>query len=129
MTLLDEAKQIRNEVLHLREGAGRRFGSKLRGEILDWVGRAEESGMTFPEACRAVGVMTQRVKDWRCGRRRDRPALRSGRDARGTVAMVPVSVREPQGAEVGSITFGTPSGHTISGLTLDQAIGLLRVFS
>ncbi|MBX3161192.1 MAG: hypothetical protein KF773_41455 [Deltaproteobacteria bacterium] len=128
MTLLDEAKQIRNEVLHLREGAGRRFGSKLRNEILDWVARAEESGMKFPEACRAVGVMTQRVNDWRRGRR-DRPTSRSARAAREeSLAMIPVNVREVRD-EVGGITFGAPSGHTVSGLTLDQAIGLLRVFS
>lgn len=43
MTLLDEAKQIKIEVLQLRPGAGRRFGSKLRGQILDWIVRAEES--------------------------------------------------------------------------------------
>ena len=43
--------------------------------------------------------------------------------------MVPVTVREVARAEVGGITFGTPSGYTIAGLTLDQAIGLLRVFA
>jgi len=130
MTLLDEAKQIRNDVLHLREGAGRRFGAKLRGQILDWVARAEESGMKLPEACRAVGVMTQRINDWRRGRPRDRPTSRSAQKPSGdALAMVPVTVREATRAEVGRITFGMPSGHTISGLTLDQAIGLLRVFA
>jgi len=130
MTILDEAKQIKNEVLQLRAGAGRRFGSKLRGQILDWVVRAEESGMALPEACRTVGVMTQRVKDWRRGRRRDRVTTRSRRPQRDeSLAMVPVTVQEDARAEVGAITFGTPSGHTVSGLTLDQAIGLLREFA
>jgi hypothetical protein len=130
MSLLDEAKQIRNEILQLREGAGRRFGTKLRGEILDWVVRAEESGMTLPEACRAVGVMTQRVNDWRRGRRREHATTRSARVQRGKpLAMVPFTVRDVARAEVGTITFGTPSGHTISGLTLDHVIGLLRVFA
>lgn len=130
MTILDEAKQIRNEVLQLRPGAGRRFGSKLRGQILDWIVRAEESGMALPEACRAVGIMTQRVNDWRRGRRRDRAATRSRRQQRDeSLAMVPVTVQDDARAEVGAITFGTPSGHTVSGLTLDQAIGLLRVFT
>jgi hypothetical protein len=130
MTILDEAKQIKNEVLQLRAGAGRRFGSKLRGQILDWVVRAEESGMALPEACRTVGVMTQRVKDWRRGRRRDRATTRSRRPPRDeSLAMVPVTVQEDARAEVGVITFGTPSGHTVTGLTLDQAIGLLREFA
>lgn len=41
--------------------------------------------------------------------------------------MVPV-LREAAPTEV-NVTFGTPNGYTISGLTLDQAISLVRVFS
>lgn len=86
--------------------------------------------MPFLEACRAVGVMAQRVKDWRRGRHREHATTRSARAQRGEpLAMVPVAVPDVARAEVGTITFGTPSGHTISGLTLDQAIGLLRVFA
>ena len=131
MSLLDEAKQIKNEVLHLRAGSGRRFGSKLRGEILDWVARAEASGLKFREACRVVGVVTRRVTKWRQGRRRERATVQAALPARvAPRAMVPVKVGESSTpAEISSITFGTPSGYTISGLTLDQAIGLLRVFS
>jgi transposase len=38
-----------------------------------------------------------------------------------------VTVHEAARPAVGNITFGTPSGHTIAGITLDQAIDLLRV--
>jgi hypothetical protein len=130
MTFADEAKQIRNEVLQLRPGGGRRFGAELRGQILDWIVRAEESGITLPAACRAVGVMTRRVNEWRHGRRRRGATARSRRARRSeALAMVPVAVREDVRAAVGAITFSAPSGHAVSGLTLEQAIGLLREFA
>lgn len=127
MTLLDEAKQIRNVVLQLPDGAGRRFGPELRGQILDWVGRAEASGIAFADACRAVGVASQRITKWR---NRGHAASRSTRARRGeSLAMVPVRLREVEPAVEVGVTFGTPNGYTVSGLTLDQAIALVRVFS
>jgi hypothetical protein len=126
MTLFDEAKQIRNVVLQLPDGAGRRFGPELRGQILDWIGRAEASGIAFADACRAVGVASQRVTKWR---NRGHASSRSTCARRGeSLAMVPVRLREAAPTEV-NVTFGTPNGYTISGLTLDQAISLVRVFS
>lgn len=45
-----------------------------------------------------------------------------------TTALVPVTVRDDDFPFGPRISFSAPGGYRIEGLTLDQAIGLLRLF-
>jgi hypothetical protein len=131
MTINEEAKQIRAEVSALNPGRGRKYTKALRDRVLTWMERAGEEGMYETEASKAIGVPLARIDAWRAAERELAenyvPPPVAPR-ATSETALVPVCVREefPFGP---MISFSTPSGHRVEGLTLDQALGLLRAFA
>jgi transposase len=116
MTILEEAKQIRSEVAKLRPDTRRRYPDELRRRILDWVQRAAAEGMYDPACGRAIGVTAFRFTDWR---RAEERASRSG-----SLALVPVEA--PMLTTSSGLTLVSPSGHRLEGLSLEQAVALLR---
>ena len=117
MTILDEGKQIRNEVAKLRPDKRRRYPDQLRTRILDWVERATASGMIEPECSKAIGVKTWRFTLWR------RAAMAKPRQE--PVALVQI---ETPPIEIGrsGLSIVAPSGHRVEGLTLAQVLVVLR---
>jgi hypothetical protein len=131
MTFNEEAKQIYAEVAALRPGRGRKYTKQLRERVLDWMRRAREEGLFEIEASKRIGVPLTRIEDWRAADREKAntlvpmPIVPRATDE---TALVPVYVRDesPFGP---SIAFSTPSGYRVDGLSLDQALGLLRAFA
>ena len=131
MTLNEEAKQIHAEVVALSPGRGRKYTKELRDRVLTYMERAVEKGLFETEASKLCGVPLTRIDAWRKAERHLAetyvPPPVAPR-ATSETALVPVMVRDdfPFGP---MISFATPSGYRVEGLTLDQALGLLRAFA
>jgi hypothetical protein len=130
MTLSEEAKEIRSEVARLRPKRGRKYKREFRQRVVDWYARAQESGMLASDCMHAVGLSIVLIEKWRDAERRIAatmvPSPEVPRPSAST-ALVPVVMRDdlPFGP---MIAFSAPGGYRIEGLTLEQAIGLLRLF-
>jgi hypothetical protein len=117
MTLADEGNRLRLEILRLGEATSRRYPPEIRGRILDWVERAMSGGLSRTESSDVLGVPMQRLAAWRA----DPPPTPK--------ALVPVEVREETATSVRALSFVAPSGHRIEGLSISEAVALLRAFS
>jgi hypothetical protein len=133
MTLSKEAIEIRSEVQALRKGPGRKYTKALRERALSWIKRAVEDGMRMEcDWQEALGIPLPRLIAWRDEERRiaatvvPRPVIPHGTE---TTALVPIALRDDDLPFGPMIAFSVPGGYRIEGLTLDQAIGLLRLFA
>ena len=131
MTFNEEAKQIHAEVAALKPGRGRKYTKQLRERVLDWMRRAREEGLFEIEASKQIGVPLTRIEGWRAADREKANSivpLPIVPRATSETALVPVCIRDesPFGP---MISFSTPSGYRVEGLSLDQALGLLRAFA
>jgi hypothetical protein len=126
-----EANEIRSEVQALRKGPGRKYSKALRERVLTWLKRAEVDGMREVEWMQALGIPLQRLLAWREEERRiaatvvPEPVIPRPTES---TALVRVSMRDEDSPFGPMIAFSAPGGYRIEGLTLDQAIGLLRLF-
>jgi hypothetical protein len=129
MTISDEAKQIRDEVAKVRPGRGRKYTRAFQERVVAWYERAQKT-MHVSECSKAIGIPVVRLekwcdaKQWRAATRVPAPEVPKPSPA---TSMIPVTIRDdlPFGP---SISFATPIGYRIDGLTLEQAIGLLRKY-
>ncbi len=125
MTVSDEAKQIRDEVAKIRPGRGRKYTRAFQQRVLMWFERARKT-MFESECSKAIGISLVRIEKWREAEQRRLSTVVPKPEVprpSPTTAMIPVSIRDdfPFGH---SLSFVTPIGYRIDGLTLDQAIGL-----
>jgi hypothetical protein len=131
MTLSKEANEIRGEVQSLRKGPGRKYSKVLRQRVLSWMKRALDEGTREVECMEALGIPLQRLLAWREEEQRTAatvvPEPVIPRPTAST-ALVPVAIRDDEFPFGPMISFSAPGGYRIEGLTLDQAIGLLRLF-
>ncbi len=116
MTLAEEGNRLRLEILRLGDSTSRRYPPEVRVRILDWVDRAKREGMSRTECSDVLGVPMQRLAAWRA----EIPPMPK--------ALVPVEVREEM-ATACALSFVAPSGHRIEGLSIAEAVALLRAFS
>lgn len=126
MTFAEEGNRLRLEIVRLGDPKTRRYSDELRKRVLDWAARAKQGGMKERECAELLDIPRQRLIAWR--------SERSWRGARrgpiDTKALLPVEVRqEPAAAPFGPLAFVTPSGHRVEGLTIGEAIALLRTFA
>jgi hypothetical protein len=131
MTLTNEASEIRSEVEALRKGPGRKYSKALRERVLSWLKRADDEGL-YERDWLQLGIPVPRLLMWREDERRiaatvaPEPVIPRPTES---TALMPVALRDEGLSPFGPmISFSAPGGYTISGLTLDQAIGLLRLF-
>jgi len=118
MTILEETKQIRNDVAKLRPDKRRRYPDELRRRILGWVARAMAAGQLESECSKAIGVKAWRFTMWR---RLEASAARADGEP---LALVPIEVpSQPMGSVISLIA---PSGYRVEGLSLEQVAALLR---
>jgi hypothetical protein len=131
MTLTREANEIRSEVEALRKGPGRKYSKALRERVLAWLKRADAEGLYEPDWLQ-LGIPIQRLAAWRDEERRIAATVVPDpvipRPSEST-ALVPVAMRDELLPFGPMISFTAPGGYAIGGLTLDQAIGLLRLFA
>ncbi len=130
MTLTDEAKAIRNELQQQRAGRGP-YTKEMRCKIVAWYVRAKDAGMPLADMLRLLGVKPQLIDKW------------YEADLRRAATIVPVPVTPPADMTKQivpvvvedsfpfgpGVTFETPSGYRITGLTLGQALDLLRAYA
>src|SRR5262249_62108642 len=102
MTIIDEGRQLRSEVAKLRPDKRRRYPSELRRRILDWVARAETSGIPIFECSKALGIKTWRFQMLRRGETAAREP--------GSESLAVVWVEAPASLPSG-LAVGTPPGH------------------
>jgi hypothetical protein len=117
MSNTDEVKKLRAEVAVLRRGRGRKYPSDLRRRILDWVDREVASGTSESECGEALGVPMHRFELWR------------ERDREREVEKVPaefVPVEVSAAAMTGLLVLSTPAGYRVEGLTVAEAIAVLK---
>lgn len=119
MTIQDEGQRLRAEVGRLARGQGHKYPAELRGRILAWLERARDSGMSEYACSVELGLKPHRFEYWR------RMATRDSAEPR---ALVRVAVDEAVPAGSG-LSFATPRGYRLDGLTMEQAVALLRVFA
>jgi hypothetical protein len=125
MTLAEEGNRLRLEIVRLGDPAVRRYTEELRKRVLDWSARAKQSGMKERECAELLDIPRQRLIAWRSDR-----AWRGRRSPVEMKALVPVEVHEGRtGAPFGPLAFVSPSGHRVEGLTIAEAIALLRAFT
>lgn len=131
MTLIEEAKEIRTEVSRLRPKRGRKYKRLFRRQVVDWYSRAQDSGMLAVECMQALGLSLVLIEKWQSEEQRiaativPEPVVPHATES---TALVPVRVRDDDFPFGPGISFSAPGGYIIGGLTLDQAIGLLRLF-
>jgi len=131
MTLSKEANEIRSEVQSLRKGPGRKYSKALRERVLSWMKRALDDGMREVECMEALGIPLQRLLKWREEEQLiaatvvPEPVIPRPTES---TALVPVRLRDDEFPFGPGLAFSAPGGYRIEGLTLDQAIGLLRLF-
>lgn len=144
MTVASEEKLIRRWVERLQPfGRGRTYTPALRQRILDYVDLAKAAGLGEVESCKAIGVSPTSLRAWR----------RAARAADGADATTPFDLPDPVAPEEdvvpttspskalvpvevtpstiqlgGGLSFVTPYGFRVEGLSLDQAAALLREF-
>ena len=123
----EEADQLRVEVARLAPGRQRKYSAALRRRILAWVDVAKQVGMSATGCGKALGIPKRRFEVWRQAERRAAARATGVEQAEPTVAMVPVQT--PSTIHVGSgLCFMGRGGCRVEGLTLDQALVLLREF-
>ena len=113
MTLLEHGNRLRAEIEGMEAGSARRYGRAQRRRILRWVDRAVRSGMAERECSTQLGISRKRLTMWR---------------AKESKALVQVEIEDEPAAGSG-ISFVSPTGYWIDGLTIDQAIALMRAFA
>ncbi len=123
MTLAEEGNRLRLEIVRLGDPAKRQYPEELRKKILDWVARSKEEGKNERECAEVLDISRQRFITWRSWRQ---PHVRQPREPK---ALVAVEVREDAAAPLGPIAFVTPSGFRVEGLTIAEAMSMLRAFT
>lgn len=132
MTFNEETKQIHAEVAALKPGRGRKYNKALRERVLNWMDDAREEGWFDLEASHKIGVPLARIENWRMAdRERAATVVPEAVVPRATseTALMPVVIRDCELPFGSSISFTTPSGYRVDGLSLDQALGLLRAYA
>ena len=118
MTIPEEAKQLRHEILKLRPDKRRRYDDALRRRILSWVERAVAAGNSELDCSKAIGVKKWRFTLWR------RLEARPPESERAQLALV--HIEAPPSAMPNALVLVAPSGYRVEGLSLEQVATMLR---
>jgi transposase-like protein len=119
MNVTDEANKLRLEIVRLGTAHGRRYPRGMKELILAFIERAKDAGMSVNECCRRLGVSSKQLSNWRAASR-----------AAQTKALVAVQVAdEREGEATDALAFVTPNGFRVEGVTVAQAIELMRALA
>ena len=117
MSISDEANKLRVDIVRCGTSHGRRYPAGLREQILAFIDHAKAAGMPVNESCRRLGISSKQLSNWRA-------VVRAAR----TQALVPVRVAEEHAARE-PLSFVAPSGFRVEGLSIAQAIELMRALA
>jgi DNA-binding transcriptional regulator YiaG len=105
--------RVRAAVAKHRPERGKRYSPELKARIVEFAASRHDEGVSWDGVATELGLSTETLRNWRMG---EAPA--------GSQAMVPVHVvaeRAGRGVSVVAV-----SGHRIEGLSLDEAVYVLR---
>jgi hypothetical protein len=108
-----EVWRVRAAVAKHRPARGKRYSPELKARIVAFAASRHDEGVSWEGIATELGLSNETLRSWRMA---EAPA--------GSQAMVPVHVvaeREGRGVSVVSV-----SGHRIEGLSLDDAVYVLR---
>lgn len=117
MNISDEANKLRVDIVRCGTAHGRRYPEGLREQILEFIDHAKSAGIAVGESCRRLGISPKQLNNWRT-------AVRAAQ----TRALVPVRLVDER-ASHGPIAFVGPNGFRIEGVTIAQAIELMRALA
>jgi hypothetical protein len=135
MTIVDEGRKLRDEVAKLRPDQRRRYPAELRQRLRAWVARAEEQGISEVACGKAVRIKTWRFKLWREAAARssddqtestDEPESSDEGQSGDGEHPEPLALVRVGTAATSGLVLVAPTGHRIEGLTVEQALALLR---
>lgn len=107
-----DARELRRRVARLkRDRRGFRFSPALRAEITAWAREQRERGTWWCDLSRAIGVPAETLKRWTAS-----PAV--------APTMVPVEVIDAP--PMGTVTLVSPTGLRVEGVSIADAIAILR---
>jgi hypothetical protein len=95
----------------------------MKKQILAWVERARRSGMRPSECGARLGLLPRQLSSWKAQLRA--PHVLKAQPPR----FAAVELEEPASAATSTIAFVSPSGFRIEGITVAQAIELMRAFA
>ena len=117
--MMSEAADLRRRVMALgRRTRGARIPDQLRAEVIRYASERRRCGDGVHAIAGALGVSPESIRRWTV------PVV-TGR-AR---ALVPIVVRDDDGAPAGPLTVTSPAGYRVSGLTPASAAALLRALA
>lgn len=117
--------KFRREVLRRREGRKRGAGSyppRMRQFAVAHAVSVRSAGGSVHRAARELGISEVTLASW-LRAEPEAPKLREVRVAASPVRSAPTS------ASTGTVVLTAPSGHVVSGLSVQQAAELLRALS
>ena len=107
-----EARALRGELAARERGRGKRYPAALRTRVAAWLRRAVGSGTSLRQAAAMIALDDATARRWLDG------------TVPSVTALVPVRVVASDAPRTVSVV--APSDHRIDGLTLDEAVALLR---
>jgi hypothetical protein len=105
--------RVRAAVASHRPERGKRYSPELRGRIVAFAASRREEGASWESIAIELGLSTETLRSWRAA---EAPS--------GSHAMVPVHVVAERDRRAVSIV--SVGGHRIEGLSLDDAVYVLR---
>lgn len=110
-----EFESLRREVARRERGRGRRYPQSLRDRVVDWASERRRRGAGWLDLAEEIGIAAESLRRW------------TSRELPPT-AMVPVEVVPGIGASHAGrpLRVVTRAGHSIEGLTLVEAIEVVR---
>jgi hypothetical protein len=114
--MTDRAAEYKTNLADIRKRGGQRWRTPagLREEIVAWASGLRSSGHGIGEIAAAIGLSESALRRWMT------PTEADGKMRR-------VSVRGSHGSLVGAaLSLVTPAGYRLEGLSIDQAVEVLR---
>jgi hypothetical protein len=108
-----EARAIRGELAARDRGRGKRYPEALRARVTAWLRRQVSSGAAIQAAAAIIEFDNETARRW----------LRASSPP--ATALVPVEVVAAPDARR-AVSVVSPTGYRIDGLTLEEAVVLLR---
>jgi DNA-binding transcriptional regulator YiaG len=109
----ERARSLRVAIASHRPERGKRYSPSLKQRIVDFVTSRHAEGASWATIAGELGMSVETLRVWRVGRAR-----------KTSRAMVPVRVVAERGRDAFRVV--SMGGHHIEGLTLEEAISVLR---
>ncbi len=106
------ASSLRAALTTHQPGRGKRYPRELKARIIDHARARRGAGASWAHIAEELGLAFETVRRW-C----------KATESRSSRSLVPVLVSE---ADERAVSVVSPAGHRIEGLTLQQAVAVLR---